>query len=113
LPFRLDLGTLNVPGGVLGSDLHGQHGAQFDDIETGLNSATYTDDELSQYACYVRHLPQNVKKLSYLRFNGNQWMRAQTTTFGHADLKQADPAHQPIFYDFTEDDKRDWFKDHC
>jgi hypothetical protein len=113
LPFRLDLGTLNVPGGVIGADLEGLHGAQFDDVETGLNSATLSNDELAQYACYARQLPKTAKKLSYVRFNGNQWMRAQSTTFGHADMKQTDPAHQPTFYNFTEDDKRDWFKDDC
>jgi hypothetical protein len=106
LPFRLDLGTLDMPGGVVGADLQGQHGAEFDAVEIASNSATFSDAELAQMLCYARQLP--VAHRSYLKFSGNQWIRARGTTFGHADLIQVDSKSAPSFHVFTADDEKDW-----
>ncbi|MCI0616783.1 LamG domain-containing protein [bacterium] len=71
LPFRVNLGDLDLPGGVIGSDLNGNDGASFDLYELAVYGATLTDEQIAKLAEYFIKRPRT----NYVAFNGNQWMR--------------------------------------
>lgn len=71
LPFRVNLGDLDLPGGVIGSDLNGNDGASFDLYELAVYGATLTEVQIAQLAEYFIKRPRT----NYVAFDGNQWMR--------------------------------------
>lgn len=71
LPFRVNLGDLDLPGGVIGSDLNGNDGASFDLYELAIYGATLTDEQIAQLVEYFIKRPRT----NYVAFDGNQWMR--------------------------------------
>jgi len=91
LPFKTDLGELDVPGGVIGADLNGTDGAWFDIAEKLVLSETVIPQKLTAMKEYFDGRPHNV----YLEFRGNQWMQIQQT----GNAIQEDTQHSPIFRD--------------
>ena len=108
MPFQVDIGALDAPGGVVGSDLQGEHGARFDLVELSMNSATYTDGDIANMLCYFQ---RGTPKTAYGKYSGQQWMRVKDV--GRHDLIQADPTSRPTYQTLTEEDKRHWLETPC
>lgn len=71
LPFRADIGALDVPGGVVGADLEGNNGAAFDMQQLALYTVTQPDVALTQLNQYFRSKEAG----GFVKFSGQQWMR--------------------------------------
>lgn len=93
LPFRVDVSSLNVPGGVVGADLDGKNGGSFDLKEFLVYPSTLDDKGLNQTRNYFKR--RNDTVTDYVEFKGEQWMRVNQV--GKHDLTQKDESHAPIF----------------
>jgi hypothetical protein len=93
LPFRVDVGSLDVPGGVVGADLSGQNGAKIDIKEFFAYSKTLDEKDLDGARNYLKTRLTAVHQ--YVEFNGNQWMRVNQV--GRRNLTQKNKKHQPIY----------------
>jgi len=91
LPFRVDIESLDVPGGVVGADLDGNNGGSFDLKEFAAYSRTLDDKEIKSTSDHFQGNPIRV----YTEFRGKQWMRVNR--IGNHDAHQFDPAAAPIF----------------
>ena len=91
LPFRVDIESLDVPGGVVGADLNGNNGGSFDLKEVIAYSKTLDGKEVQDIAQYF----QGHSNVPHVEFRGKQWMRVRSVR-SH-DLKQLDPSAAPIF----------------
>jgi len=93
LPFRVDVGLLDVPGGVVGADLSGQNGAKIDIKEFFAYSKTLDDKDLDGLRNYLKMRLNTVHQ--YVEFNGDQWMRVNQV--GRRNATQKNKKHQPIY----------------
>jgi hypothetical protein len=91
LPFKIDLGGIDVPGEVVGADLNGENGASFDMSNLMVLATTLRS---SQIAAIMKVNSNQSSKQHYITFNGKQWMRANKT--GFRDLVQNNKSFQPI-----------------
>jgi hypothetical protein len=91
LPFRVNVNSLDVPGGVIGADLDGNNGGAFDLSELAVYSNTLPNEAASNLQKYFAELPNT----HYVEFGGNQWMRINQV--GKHDATQKDASHSPIF----------------
>jgi hypothetical protein len=91
LPFRVDIESLDVPGGVVGADLDGNNGGSFDLKEFLAYSKTLNEKDIQNLAQYF----QGHSNIPHVEFRGKQWMRVKSV--GSHDLKQIDPSAAPIF----------------
>jgi hypothetical protein len=91
LPFRVDIASLDVPGGVVGADLAGRNGGSFDLKELMVYSMTLDRKQVEQ----TFHYFQGHSNIPHVEFRGKQWMKVNDV--GRHDLKQADPLSAPIF----------------
>jgi len=91
LPFRVDIESLDVPGGVVGADLDGKNGGSFD-LKELLAYSTTLDSNAVEYT--LRYF-QGHSNIAHVEFRGKQWMRVKSV--GRHDLKQSDASAAPIF----------------
>ncbi len=108
LPFRVDVGAIDAPGGVLGADIQGQYGARFDFAELAMNASTLSEEKAAQELCWFK---KGKPKDDYLKFNGKQWIRARS--FGHPDFWQTNAEFAPVYTKMTEEDKQHWLDTPC
>lgn len=101
IPSKVDFGKFDVHNGVIGANLQGGNGAQFDLVEFAVYGETLCD------ACIdvtLKRLKQAPAKAA--RFSGDQWMRIQS--FGRNDAHQPDPVLAPKVYELSQDEKENW-----
>ena len=93
LPFKTDIGDLDVPNAVIGGDLAGDNNATFDLAETLIYSSTLLSAELKHNAKYMLTKTRS----AYVEFNGNQWMRLADAPLGARHALQPDSTHAPTY----------------
>jgi hypothetical protein len=92
LPFRTDLGILDVPNGTIGADLSGDNGAAFDLSEAFVYSMTASRRHMADTNVYMHNKDRN----KYVEFNGTSWMRVADADIGKRDAQQSEPDKRPI-----------------
>jgi hypothetical protein len=92
LPFKVDLGGIDVPGAVVGADLNGENGASFDMGNLIVLAETLTSSQITEV---IKVNYNQSSKQHFATFNGKQWMRANKT--GFRDLVQNNRSLQPIW----------------
>jgi hypothetical protein len=92
LPFKVNLGALDIPGGVIGADLNGENGASFDlyTIMSFKTTLISSDIAIMMNWALKYHQPSGRRFV----FNGKQWMRINE--IGRRDFVQKNPSLQPI-----------------
>ena len=87
-PLKIETGTINTAGGVLGADLNGKNGARLDVYEIVAYTSTLTTYETQRLLSYFsEHLPKQ-----FVSFDKNQWMRFGGPKGGlHQILPEARP----------------------
>lgn len=90
IPYRVDIGVLDIKNGVVGADLTGNNCSAFDLAELMVYSATLTNEQLAQMtdAFLIK------KRTGVLEFRGKNWMRVGVD---NNNLSQPDPDKQPIY----------------
>jgi hypothetical protein len=95
LPFKIDLGGIDIPGGVVGADLNGENGSSFDMVRLFVFSKTFTTPQIvalkKTMADYIYANPN----YAFIEYNGKQWMRFNKV--GFRDLSQDNKLLQPIW----------------
>jgi hypothetical protein len=87
-PFKIETGTIDVVGGVLGADLNGENGARFDMYEVVAYTSTLTTSETQRLLTYFsKHRPQQ-----FVSFDKHQWTRFRGPKEG---LRQILPEAKP------------------
>jgi hypothetical protein len=100
IPSKVNLGDFNVHGGVVGANMQGNFGAQFDVATIGISAITLCDCQAD-----IVIKPFKTPPPAYARYNGEQWMRVQK--FG-SNLEQQDPLYRPTYLLFTDEEKHQW-----
>ncbi|MEW6616685.1 MAG: hypothetical protein AB1401_14620 [Thermodesulfobacteriota bacterium] len=80
LPFKIDLGGIDVPGGVIGADLNGDNGASFEMGTMMIFRTTMMSSQIDVLTKMILNYYQSSKR-HFLSFNGNQWMRVNKVNF--------------------------------
>jgi hypothetical protein len=91
LPFKTDIGALDVPNGVIGADLLGSNGSAFDLAELQVYGRTLVGSEAKEKFEYFKNRPLD----KYVQFSGEQWMRVSNGP--GRDAKQGDLSKAPKF----------------
>lgn len=73
-PFKVDLGGIDVIGGVIGADLNGNNGAYFDMGTLMIFSKTKTPSEIDATTNMVLDYFQSSKRY-FMPYRGERWMR--------------------------------------
>jgi len=92
LPFKTDVGALDVGNGVMGSDLSGENGSAVDVGELMIYGFTVNALEIKDH---IRPYLLSKKDKRYVEFQGTQWLRVADAPPGSRDANQPDPAKQP------------------
>lgn len=71
LPFKTDIGGLNISNGVIGADLNGENGAAFAIEEFIVRNVTASNRVIEGITKYFAEEPHT----SHIQGNGSQWMR--------------------------------------
>ncbi len=99
LPFRADIGSLDVPNGVFGADLNGGNCAQVDLAEIVVYSGTLDPTGVKAFSDHFQK--ENYLRLergnAYAEFNGTQWSRIKDAPPGQRDGIQPDPEKRPTY----------------
>jgi len=113
LPFKLDLGGIDVSDGVIGADLNGANGASFDMGTMMIFRTTMIHLQIDILTKMILDYYQSSER-HFLSHNGNQWMRVNKPGFQEPVQKNnklfmlADPNFAVKFSD--KDDVRALFQ---
>jgi hypothetical protein len=96
LPFKTDMGKLDLPNGVLGADLNGADSAVFDLGQFFCVSNTMSKEELGGLVEYFESKADQYRK-TYLEFSGGKWMRITDAPTGNRHALQPDSEKAPVY----------------
>jgi hypothetical protein len=95
LLFKVDLGGISVPGGVVGADLNGQNCASFDMVRLIVLSTTMTTFQAAELKKSMDDYVLASPHYAFIEYNGKQWMRFNKS--GFSDLSQDNKLFQPTW----------------
>lgn len=82
LPFKVDLGSIDLPGGVIGADLNGKNGASFDLGTMMIFKTTMISSQITILTKLVSDYYQFPCR-QIIKFSGNQWLRVNKAGFSN------------------------------
>jgi len=96
LPFKTDVGSLNLPDSALGADLDGSNGACFDLRDWAAYSSTFATEDLKAIAEYFES--RKADEIPYIEFDGNRWFRYSSLPHhGGRGMNQPNPSFRPRY----------------
>ena len=95
LQFKIDLGGIDTPSGVVGADLNGENGSSFDMVRLIILSETLTTPQIVELKKSMDDYQSAKPNFAFIEYNGKQWMRFNKT--GFRDLSQDNKLFQPIW----------------